>query len=187
MTIALYTILSLFLVGLVLSSLKTKKFRSAITEERAHELKFEVTWYKFLKNPFYGIWIVFLGFFEVLRIGLVVFAEFTHAVFHVVKSVYSTVFTDHRSFSQAYNFVLTNHKNLKKSDLENIAKAYNVPMNHLLRLTLSPTFSTLTAIVKERAKFPDLSGEQLDQLLNTIDGLGIDYLKNSSSKTKEEM
>ncbi len=60
-------------------------------------------------------------------------------------------------------------------------------MNHLLRLTLSPTFSTLTAIVKERAKFPDLSGEQLDQLLNTIDGLGMDYLKNSSSKTKEEM
>ena len=128
-----------------------------------------------------------LGFFEVVRIVLVLFVEFSHAAFYIVKSVYTTIFADHKSFSQGYNFVIANHKNLKKSDLENIAKAYDVPMNHLLRLSLSPTFSTLTSVVKERAKFPDYSGEKLDQLLNTLDGLGKDYLKNSSPKKEEEM
>lgn len=173
-----------FLVGLVLSSLKTRKFISTITPERAADLKFTVTWKTFLKNPFYGIVVVFLGAVEIVRIVLVIATQLFHILVSFVASTVSTVFLDHKSCAQCYNLVLNYSTKLTKTDLENIAKAYDVPMNHLLRIARNPTFSEMVSCTKERTRFLDYSGEQLDQLLNSLDTLGKDYLSSYTNKDK---
>jgi len=166
--------------------MKTSKFISTITPARAAELKYNVTWKTFLKNPFYGIVVVFLGVGEIVRIALVVIAQFLHSLLVFFSLVVTTVFLDHKSCAQCYNLVLNYSTKLTLTDLENIAKSYDVPMNHLLRIVRNPTFSEMISCTKERTKFFDYSGEQLDGLLNSLDILAKEYL-NTSKSNKDKM
>lgn len=171
-----------FLVGLVYSSLKSYRFCKALTAERAKELRIEVSWLKLVKNPFYGIVITFQGLLEVLRIVLTIIYEFGVSIQHFVRSVIALFFKDHYSFAVCYNYVWAQRDILVKSDLENIAKFYDVPVSHLVRITTDGTFKTLQACIDERTKFADLNGEEVEQLLNSMNSLGIEFFKKIAPK-----
>lgn len=153
-----------FVAGLVYSFLKESLFIKTIGEERSKELGIAHLAIKWLRNPFWFPVVIVVGFLEVSRVLLTTTAAFIRTINQLVRITWAAVTQDHKSAAMCYAYVLSYQSTLTKSDLEKIAVAYDVPMNHLLRISREPEYKTVTAVTKERELLSTLSGKQIDDL-----------------------
>jgi hypothetical protein len=182
----LYVLGGLFVLGFLINQSKTRKLVKTLGVSHAKEVGIETTATLFLRNPFYSILVVFIGFFEFIRIAVGLVTEVFMSVLDLIAATNRILFQDHKSAATAYSFVLALHKTLAKEDLEKIAEAYDVPQIHLEKIWKEPLAKNVTACIYERNAYKHLSGAKYNEYLLNIKAIEDLVAKHKQQKSSAD-
>lgn len=182
----LYILGGLFVLGFVVNQSKTKKLVNTLSKDRAKVVGIETTLTLFLRNPFYGILIVFIGLFELIRIVVGLTTEVFLILIDSLKAIKKILLQDHKSAATVYSYILVLHNSLSTEDLEKIAAEFDVPMCHLEKIRKEPTGKNVSVCTYERKKYKLLSGPALNQALLNIERAKVLLEKSTDDKNSDD-